>query len=64
MAIKEFNDLGETVSEKQIRDEALIYITQATAENKESYYRVKEDLSHLQKTDFINWIKKIFSNES
>ncbi len=61
--IKEFNVLGETAREKQIRDEALIYITQATAENKESYYRVKEDLSHLQKTDFINWIKKIFHSE-
>ncbi len=50
---------GESSRDKQIRDEALTYITQATSEGKESYYRVELEHQHLNNTDFVNWLNKI-----
>lgn len=57
--IRGFTKAGESEREKQIRDEALSYLTQATVAGKESYYRVSEDGRHLIATDFLNWLKKI-----
>lgn len=61
--IRKFNVEGESETEKQIRDEALTYVTQATLKGKESYYAVDKNGQHLESTDFDNWIKKIaYSN--
>ena len=57
--IKSTQIKGESERDKQIRDEALIYVTQATAFGIESYYHYGKDENHLFSADFINWIKKI-----
>jgi len=51
----------ESERDKQIRDEALTYITQATSSGKESYYHVDKNQRHLNSTDFLNWLKAIQS---
>lgn len=58
--IRGFSEAGEDECKKQIRDEALTYITQATSPGKESYYHVESDCRHLETTDFQNWIQKVF----
>jgi len=57
--IREYKVEGESEREKQIRDEALTYITQATSAGKESYYHVREGQKHLETTDFTNWLENI-----
>lgn len=57
--IREYVLLDESEREKQIRDEALTYITQATSVGKESYYHVREGQKHLETTDFTNWLSNI-----
>ncbi len=57
--IKEYNHIGESQREKQIRDEALTYITQATSAGKESYYHVRNGPKHLETPDFTNWLTNI-----
>ena len=57
--IKNLQSDGETEREKQIREEALIYVTQATVFAKESYYHYDDEGRHLLSSDFTNWVKKI-----
>ena len=57
--IQDYSIPGDSPRQKQIRDEALSYLTQATSDGNESYYLYEANHRHLQNTDFSNWVKTL-----
>ncbi|MDE7329565.1 MAG: toll/interleukin-1 receptor domain-containing protein [Clostridia bacterium] len=62
--IKETNSDDDTYKSKAVRDEAFIYLTQATSAGKESYYHYNENGTHLDTTDFEIWLNKVLKKET
>ena len=58
--IKNTNLDEDNIKSKTVRDEALNYLTQATSAGKESYYHYNNSGTHLELSDFVLWLNKIF----